>query len=59
MKEFLSQKDITYTERNVLKNKGAMEKLKKLGAMVTPLAIINGEIVAGFNQQKLEQLLGD
>ena len=58
MKEFLSQKGIAFTERNVLKSKAALKELEKIGAMVTPLTVINGETVGGFNKKKLEQLLG-
>jgi len=35
----------------------AIKELRKLGAMVTPLTVINGKMVAGFNRQKLGQLL--
>jgi pseudouridine-5'-phosphate glycosidase len=31
--------------------------LKKLGVMTTPVTVIDGEIVVGFDQAKLEQLL--
>ncbi len=57
MKEFLSQKGIPYTERDVLKDEGAMEELSQLGYMTTPVIKIDGEVVVGFNRERLEELL--
>jgi len=58
VKEYLSQKGITFTERDVSKEPDAINKLKKLGVMTTPVTLINGDMVIGFDEQKLEQLLG-
>jgi glutaredoxin len=57
VKEYLSQKGIQFTERDVSKDEEAITELKKLGVMTTPVTVINDEIVVGFDQQKLEQLL--
>jgi len=57
VKEFLLQKKIAFTERNVKKDKDALNELRKTGAMVTPLTVINGEYEAGFNKRRLNQLL--
>jgi arsenate reductase-like glutaredoxin family protein len=59
VKEFLSQKNIAFTERNVKKDKDALNELRKTGAMVTPLTVINGKYEAGFNKSRLKQLLKD
>ncbi len=59
VKEFLSQKGVNFTERDVLKDENAVNELKKMGVMTTPVTTIDGEMVVGFDQQKLEQLLGD
>ncbi len=58
VKEFLSQKGVNFTERDVLKDENAVNELKKMGVMTTPVTTIDGEMVVGFDQQKLEQLLG-
>lgn len=34
-----------------------MEELEKLGAMTTPVIVINGEVVIGFNCARLEELV--
>jgi glutaredoxin len=58
VKEYLSQKGVEFTERDVSKDEDAINELKKLGVMTTPVTVIDGEMVVGFDQQKFEQLLG-
>jgi glutaredoxin len=58
VKEFLSQKGVNFTERDVSKDENAVNELKKMGVMTTPVTTIDGKMVVGFDQQKLEQLLG-
>ncbi len=57
LKEFLSQKGIKFIERDVTKDEEAITELKKIGVMTTPVTVINGETIIGFDQAKLEQLL--
>ncbi len=57
MKEFLSERGIEYTERDVALDDDAMAELDALGVWTTPVTVINGEIVVGFDQPKLERLL--
>lgn len=59
VKEYLLQKNKTFTERDVSKEPDAINELKKLGVMTTPVTLINGDMVIGFDEQKLEQLLSD
>ena len=58
MKEFLRQKGITYTERDVSQDEATMEELTGKGFFATPVTVIDGEAVVGFNRARLEQLLG-
>jgi glutaredoxin len=58
VKEFLSQKGISYTERDVSKDEGAVQDLKNMGIMTTPVTKINGDVIVGFDQVKMEELLG-
>jgi len=57
VKEFLLQKGIEFTEHNVAEDKSVIDELKKLGVMTTPVVVIDGEVVVGFDQSKLEELL--
>ena len=34
-----------------------MEELVKIGVMTTPVTVIDGEFVVGFDQKRLEELL--
>jgi glutaredoxin len=58
VKEYLSQKGIVFTERDVTKDESAVEELRSLGIMTTPVIQIDGEVVVGFDQEKLDRLLG-
>ena len=57
MKEFLRQKGIEFSEKDVAADDAAFEEVMRLGFAATPVTIINGEAVVGFNRTKLEQLL--
>jgi glutaredoxin len=56
--EFLSQKGVSFVEKNVRADKAALKELLDLGFQSTPVTIIDGHSVVGFDQQKIEQLLG-
>lgn len=57
-KEFLSQEGIEFEERDVSKDEGALEELQKRGLMTTPVTLIDGDAVVGFDRAKLAKLLG-
>ncbi len=58
VKEFLSQKQVEFTERNIAADPAALAKLEKLGYMTTPVTLVDGEVVVGFDRTRLERLLG-
>ena len=57
VKEFLSQKGVSYVERNVADDQQALGELEALGYMTTPVVKIDDEIVVGFDRAQLEVLL--
>ena len=57
MKEFLSQKGIPFIERDVSQDEEALAQLEALGVLTTPVTVMDGEIVIGFDRAKIEQLL--
>jgi len=58
VKEFLSQKEISFEERDVSRNPSyAQELVRNTGQMGVPVTIINGQIVVGFDRGRLEQLV--
>jgi len=57
VKEFLSQNNIAFTDRNIAADETALRELEKLGYMTTPVTVIDGEVVVGFDVPKLRRLL--
>ena len=57
-KEYLSQKSIPFQERDVAQDPSALEDLKKLGYMTTPVIVINGSVIVGFDAEKIDKALG-
>ena len=57
VKEFLSRNKIEFTDRNIAADETALSELEKLGYMTTPVTVIDGEVVVGFDAPKLRSLL--
>ncbi len=58
VKQFLSQRGVGYEERDVSRNQAyARELMNNTGQMGVPVTVLDGEIVVGFDQQRLEQLV--
>jgi glutaredoxin len=57
VKEFLSQNNIAFTDRNIAADEAALKELEKLRYMTTPVTVIDGEVVVGFDIGKLRKLL--
>jgi hypothetical protein len=49
---------VPFTDRDIHKAPAAMEEFLKLGQRATPVTVIDGEVVVGFDRGKLERLLG-
>ena len=59
VKEFLSQRQVQFVERDVSEDVVALAELEKLGVLTTPVTVIAGEIVIGFDRSRLERLLAN
>jgi glutaredoxin len=57
VKEFLSQNKIEFTDRNIAADEAALGELEKLGYMTTPVTVVDGAVVVGFDRARLENLL--
>ena len=57
-KAWLSEQGIEFVDRNIAEDESALEELQELGVFSTPVTLINGAVVVGFDREKLEQLLG-
>lgn len=59
VKDYLKSKNIEFKEINVaVDSEGAMEMIRKSGQRGVPVIDINGSIVVGFDQRRIDQLLG-
>lgn len=57
-KEYFSQKGISYVDYDVAKDRDkAKEMIQKSGQMGVPVIMIDEEVVVGFNQSKIDELL--
>ena len=57
-KEYFTEKGITYQEYDVSKDSAAREEMvEKSGQMGVPVILIDGNMIIGFDRDKVEQLL--
>ena len=52
-------KGIDFQDRDVSTDRGALDDLQHLGHMTTPVIVINGETVVGFDQARIVALLSN
>lgn len=58
LKEFLKEHNITFEDIDVSKDEKTLkEMIEKSGQMGVPVVDINGEIVVGFDKEKISKLL--
>jgi len=57
VKEYLSQKQIEFDDRDITKDPSAISELQKLGFMTTPVTVVGDNVVVGFDVAKLDEAL--
>ncbi len=58
LKEFLKEKGVSFFDFDVSKDKKALEEMvEKSGQWGVPVVDIDGEIIVGFDREKIEKLL--
>ena len=59
LKEYLKGKNISFDEVDVSQNEKELEKMVEIsGQMGVPVINIDGNIVIGFDREKVDELLG-
>ncbi|MBI2145967.1 glutaredoxin family protein [Candidatus Woesearchaeota archaeon] len=59
LKEWLKKKKVSYQEIDVVENDREREEMvEKSGQMAVPVVDIDGTIIVGFDEKKLEEKLG-
>lgn len=57
-KQFLGEHNIPYTEKNVASDMAAREEMvKKSGQLGVPVIDIDGQIVVGFDKERISEIL--
>ena len=57
-KEFLSKNGIRFEDRNVAADRSALDELRKLHVMTTPVIKVGEAVIVGFDEEKLRSELG-
>jgi glutaredoxin-like protein NrdH len=57
VKEYLSQKQISFEDHDITTHADAISELQKLGFMTTPVTIIGEKVIVGFDVRKLDEAL--
>jgi mycoredoxin len=57
-REFFAVHKIPYVEHDVERDKGASRQHRKLGGGGVPTIVVGGQVVRGFSEPRLTQLLG-
>jgi glutaredoxin len=57
VKEYLSQKQIQFDDRDVTKDPSAILKLQELGFMTSPVTVVEDKVIVGFDVPKLDEAL--
>lgn len=58
MEEFLTEHGVAFQTRDIAADPAAMDELERLGVATTPVTVIDGQIVVGFDRKRLAALLG-
>ena len=57
VKEYLSQKQVQFDDRDITKDPSAILELQKLGFMTTPVTVVEDKVIVGFDVPKLDAAL--
>jgi len=57
-KEFLREHNVAFTDRDITTDESAFAELQKLGVMTTPVTVVDGQMVIGYDVERLKTLLG-
>ena len=56
-KDYLKEKGVEYSEKNIQTDATARKELMQKGHMGVPVIIVDGEEIVGFDKARLEELL--
>jgi glutaredoxin len=56
--EFLSRNGVEFTEKDIRSDVEAMQEMVSMNSQATPTTVIDGEVIIGFDQEKISEKLG-
>jgi len=58
VKEYLKEKNVQYTDFNVAEDREKLQEMVDLtGQRGVPVIVINGQVIVGFNQGKIDEAI--
>jgi glutaredoxin len=57
--EYLSRKGVAIEEKDVRADRAALKELLELGYASTPVILIDGEAIVGFDADAIDRALGE
>ena len=57
VKEYLSQKQVQFDDRDITKDPSAILELQKLGFMTSPVPVVEDKVIVGFDVPKQDEAL--
>ena len=59
VEQYLTSRGIAYTYKDITLDSQAWQEFLELGGrVITPVTVIDGQVVVGFNRKRLGELLG-
>lgn len=58
-KDYLKEKGVEYTEKNVTTSREARQELMEKGHTGVPVIVIDGQEIVGFDKARMENLLSE
>lgn len=56
--EFLRENGVEFATRDIAQDEEAFAELERLGTMTTPVTVVGGETIVGFDRERLRRTLG-
>ncbi len=57
--EYLSQKGVPFTEKNIARDPSAVQELMSMGVRSLPVIVIGDKRLSGFNPKAIDAALAD
>jgi glutaredoxin len=58
VKEFLRKQNMAFTDRDITSDESALAELEQLGVITTPVTVVDGDRIVGYDINRLKTLLG-